>query len=372
MTVVAVLALSPLMMTCTCGRVPVDDVAAEAFRNRPGRLGPRCRSSRRSASAGVDVGHAIEVAGVDERRDQRAALRRTVAVLDGQRDVPDVEVERVAVEQQEERRHEHEDQQRPPIARDLPQLLAVDGERLHHARPPARLRSTTSRNTSSSDGATGVDARPRRCPRPQARAIDIAASTPSSAQHGVNGGAEQARLLDLRHAVEQRASRRPDRGCGLRGSGDPANTCFTSRGRADRGQAAGVDQRDAMAALGLVEVVGGDEDRDAGLREHVDQPPELPPRQRIDAAGRLVEEEDRRLVQDRAAERQPLAPAAGEIARQRRLPAGETGHLDDEPAPLARAARRRARRRRRRSGCSDRRSAARRARTAATCSRCAA
>ena len=99
-----------------------------------------------------------------------------------------------------------------------------------------------------------------------------------------------------------------------------------------------MDQRDAMAALGLVEIVRRDEDGDALLRQRVDQPPELPPRQRIDAAGRLVEEEDRRLVQDGAAERQALAPAAREIARERRFAAGQAGHLEDEARGAPRAA----------------------------------
>ena len=102
--------------------------------------------------------------------------------------------------------------------------------------------------------------------------------------------------------------------------------------RADRRERAGVDQRDAVAALGFVQIVGGDQHGDARLREHVDQAPELAPRQRIDAAGRLVEEQDRRLVEDRAAERQPLPPAAGEVARQRRLAAAQAGHLDHELA----------------------------------------
>ena len=71
----------------------------------------------------------------------------------------------------------------------------------------------------------------------------------------------------------------------------------------------------------------------------VDEPPELAARQRIDAAGRLVEKDDRRLVEDRAAERQPLAPAAGEIARaascsRPRRP----GHLEDERGAAPRAA----------------------------------
>ncbi len=101
----------------------------------------------------VDGPGVVEVAGVDEGRDQRPALGRAVAVVHGQADVADVEVEGVAVEQQEERRDEEQDEQRAAIARDLPDLLdhhsADDGD--HAACPP---RSTTSRNTSSSDGVT--------------------------------------------------------------------------------------------------------------------------------------------------------------------------------------------------------------------------
>ena len=72
--------------------------------------------------------------------------------------------------------------------------------------------------------------------------------------------------------------------------------------------------RDAMAVLGFVQIVRRDEHGDAGSREMIDEAPELAPRDRIDAAGRLVEKHDRRLVQDGAAEREPLTPAAGEIA----------------------------------------------------------
>ncbi len=91
-----------------------------------------------------------------------------------------------------------------------------------------------------------------------------------------------------------------------------------------------MDERDAVTALGLVEVVRRHQHRHAGLRQRVDQAPELPPRQRIDAAGRLVEEEDRRLVQDGAPERQTLAPAAGQIARERILAPLQAGHLENE------------------------------------------
>ena len=92
-------------------------------------------------------------------------------------------------------------------------------------------------------------------------------------------------------------------------------------GRADRGEAAAVDDRDAVAVLRLVEIVRRDEHRHARRREVIDEAPELAAGQRIDAAGRLVEKDDRRLVQDGAAEREALAPAAGQIGRVRVLAA---------------------------------------------------
>ena len=90
---------------------------------------------------------------------------------------------------------------------------------------------------------------------------------------------------------------------------------------AERRQLAGLDDGDAVAVLRLVEVVRGDEDGHAALREVADQVPEPPARHRIDAAGRLVEEHDRRLVQDGAAEGQPLPPAARQFAGERALAA---------------------------------------------------
>ena len=133
---------------------------------------------------------------------------------------------------------------------------------------------------------------------------------------------------------------------------------------------AGVDDRQAVAVLRLVQIVRRHQHGDAVGRERVDERPETSPRERIDAAGRLVEKDDRRLVQDGAAEREPLPPPPARSGGASLAPF-EAGHLDDEAAP-ALEARRRARRCRRRSGCSGRRSAARRARSAATCSRCAA
>src|SRR5262249_21722879 len=48
---------------------------------------------------------------------------------------------------------------------------------------------------------------------------------------------------------------------------------------------------------------------------------------------RLVEEDDRRLVQDGAAERQTLTPSAGQVAGPGVLAPLESGHLQREAAP---------------------------------------
>src|SRR6185503_17526776 len=95
-----------------------------------------------------------------------------------------------------------------------------------------------------------------------------------------------------------------------------------------------MDQRDPMAALGFVQVVRRDQDRDAGVRQRVDEPPELAARQRIDAPRRLVEKEDRRFVENRAAEREPLTPAAGQVTRERVLATGQAGHVERKLPPL--------------------------------------
>ena len=138
--------------------------------------------------------------------------------------------------------------------------------------------------------------------------------------------------------------------CGARTStiGRPCEDLLDLGGRAERREPAGVNQRDAMAALRFVEIVRRHEHRHAFLRERVDETPELAARQRIDAARRLVEEEDRRLVEDGAAEREALPPPAGEVARERLLAAGQAGHLEHEAPPrrqpLATSGRRRRRR----------------------------
>ena len=64
--------------------------------------------------------------------------------------------------------------------------------------------------------------------------------------------------------------------------------------------AAVVDEGEPAAVGRLVHVVRGDEQRHALLGQVVEQVPELPAGDRVDAARRLVEEEQLRLVDGRA------------------------------------------------------------------------
>ena len=80
------------------------------------------------------------------------------------------------------------------------------------------------------------------------------------------------------------------------------------RRRAGRQHASGMHQRNAVAALGLIHEMGGDEDGHAAIARQVDEQfPEPVARQRIDARGRLVENEHPRLVHHGDRQRQALA-----------------------------------------------------------------
>ena len=88
------------------------------------------------------------------------------------------------------------------------------------------------------------------------------------------------------------------------------------------------DVVDAVAALGLVHVVGRDQHGHARGGEAVDLVPELAPRLRIDAGGRLVEQQQLRLVHDAGGERQPLLPAAGQLAGELVAAGGEAERVE--------------------------------------------
>ena len=85
--------------------------------------------------------------------------------------------------------------------------------------------------------------------------------------------------------------------------------------------ASGVHGHQPVEARGLLHVGGGHQDAHAGPGgpHAVQQLPELPPRQRVDARGRLVQDEEVGIVDQRAAQAQLLLHAPGE------LPGGPAG-----------------------------------------------
>ena len=147
-------------------------------------------------------------------------------------------------------------------------------------------------------------------------------------------GISVGRACDHVHAIAEHADRQegdspifsgrflPQNGGGLArlGSADLQNhtphESLHFRGRAAGQQLAAMDQCQAMASLGLVEIGGGDEDRHLLLLKLIENPPEIPPRHRINAVGRLVEEEYLGCVDQRAGQPEFLFHAAGQVARQ--------------------------------------------------------
>ena len=76
-----------------------------------------------------------------------------------------------------------------------------------------------------------------------------------------------------------------------------------------------VDDGDPVAErLGLVHVVSGDDDRAAAVVEAGKQLPQVAPGLRVQAGGRLVEEDHVRVVHKRAGDRQPLGLTARQVS----------------------------------------------------------
>ena len=217
----------------------------------------------------------------------------------------------------------------------------------------SRVVTTRSMKTSSRDAGT---------------ARRLATRTPASRQARRKPGRTRRRPLPSRHPHVQRARRTL---CTSRTAGSPrttwaaiscgsASTSSRSSGKAAlqrvrlvEGQdAALAHQRDARAALGFVEVGRGHDDRDALRQELGEQAPEFAARHRVDAGGRLVEQDDLRLVDQRARQRELLLHAARQAVGEPRAERRQLHHLEQPVAALAVVARRRGSRRRTR--CSRR------------------
>ena len=103
-----------------------------------------------------------------------------------------------------------------------------------------------------------------------------------------------------------------------------AGALFDGRRRAGRDDAALGHRSQPVEALGLLHIGGGDQHAHAlaARPDAVDQIPELPARQRIDAGRGLVEDEQVGIVDQRAAQAELLFHAAGKLAHR---PVGEGG-----------------------------------------------
>src|SRR6266508_4660142 len=104
--------------------------------------------------------------------------------------------------------------------------------------------------------------------------------------------------------------------------------------RALRHEFPGDHEAQAVALLRFLEVVRGDQDGRAPVRELVDHGPESPAGDGIDARGRLVEEENTRLVHHRRPEGHALLPAAGQAAGDLAAAVLEAGEGEDPSLPL--------------------------------------
>ena len=108
---------------------------------------------------------------------------------------------------------------------------------------------------------------------------------------------------------------------------------MTSRGRAGRDHR--LVQRHQLRQVGrhAVEVVGGQHDRDALGVELAEQVQHVVPGGDVDAAGRLVHQQQLRLAQQRAGDEHPLLLAAGQLAD---VPAAELADARAGRAPAPR------------------------------------
>ena len=148
-----------------------------------------------------------------------------------------------------------------------------------------------------------------------ARAHDaVGIGAAARARRAARGRSARPRRPRAARAAASAASRGVARPRARRRAGRARSTI--SRGRADVEQLAAEDERQPVAALGLVHVVRGHEHRRALGREAVDLVPELAAAHRVDAGGRLVEEQQRRLVDGRRRRAPPAASSRPTACRR--------------------------------------------------------
>ena len=146
--------------------------------------------------------------------------------------------------------------------------------------------------------------------------------------HQSNVGALDQRIDHARRAERGFLQRALAGAFAVREKTAPAHRCAERRGLAFFERLAFVQQQHAVAAFGLVQV-GGREQHAHALAFHqpVHDLPQLAPRHRVDADGRLVQQQQLRRAHQRAGEAQLLLHPARQAPRQARSERRKAGHL---------------------------------------------
>ncbi len=89
---------------------------------------------------------------------------------------------------------------------------------------------------------------------------------------------------------------------------------MSSSGRPQAASRAGLDERDPVAEpLGLVGVVGDEQDGDAVVAQFLDEPPALPPGGGVEAGRQLIEDDQARAADEGEGDRHALLLPAGQL-----------------------------------------------------------
>ena len=221
-----------------------------------------------------------------------------------------------------------------PVVRAVPAVVdgaAVAADHAHAGLPARR------RKTSSSEVSRVV----RRYSGSPSSAIDVAEHVHLVV--AVDGHLDQPFGGDGRHAD---ASPAPATSSSLRGAdidGDETGAFEQRVGRARHDESAGVDHHDVVAhLLHVVEEVSGHQHRDPERAEPGDEHQHLFAAERIEAGGRLVEQHQFRVADQRLGELRALPHARGEPADRPEPGLVEADEVEDVGCPLARCPRRQA------------------------------
>ena len=180
--------------------------------------------------------------------------------------------------------------------------------------------------TSSSDGSTA-----RTSASASTGRIAVAKASTAAVPRWPAGRAAGRRTCGRRPRRRVRRPRPPQRGRLRRHHFDEAARQLLPKapGLVHRQHLPFVHQRNARTPLRFIEVGRGHHDGDAARQELRQQLPELPARDGIDTGRRLVQHDERRLVDERARQRQLLFHPARELAGQAVAERREPRHLQE-------------------------------------------